>query len=138
MGDGGTLEDGITVVFDYERMNIRALCRPFSWCWFWWDCLQCLLTIQGILRKIGVGGHGACGTLTEPFLVEETGRSPMLASRGIFISGAGIYLLAGGIRRRQLGKCQQKLWFLQYHLVFSVLCGHLCGDRPGGLGGSHC
>ena len=59
-------------------------------------------------------------------------------SSGSFISGAGIYLLAGGICRRQLGKCQQKLWPLQYFVVFSVLRGHLCGDRPGGLGGSHC
>lgn len=89
VGDGGTLEDGITVVFDYERMNIRAFARAI----FLVLVLVGLLAvpasfIQGILRKIGVGGHGACGTLTEPFLVEENRQKlSMLASAAVLFLG---------------------------------------------------
>ena len=89
VGDGGTLEDGITVVFDYERMNIRAFARAI----FLVLVLVGLLAvpasfIQGILRKIGVGGHGACGTLTEPFLVEENRQKlSMLASAVVLFLG---------------------------------------------------
>ena len=85
----GTLEDGITVVFDYERMNIRAFARAI----FLVLVLVGLLAvpasfIQGILRKIGVGGHGACGTLTEPFLVEENRQKlSMLASAAVLFLG---------------------------------------------------
>ena len=85
VGDGGTLEDGITVVFDYERMNIRAFARAI----FLVLVLVGLLAvpasfIQGILRKIGVGGHGACGTLTEP-----PGEGPYRHSRKTGAAGAG-------------------------------------------------
>lgn len=81
----GTLEDGITVVFDYERMNIRAFARAI----FLVLVLVGLLAvpasfIQGILRKIGVGGHGACGTLTEP-----PGEGPYRHSRKTGAAGAG-------------------------------------------------
>ena len=85
VGDGVTLEDGITVVFDYERMNIRAFARAI----FLVLVLVGLLAvpasfIQGILRKIGVGGHGACGTLTEP-----PGEGPYRHSRKTGVAGAG-------------------------------------------------
>lgn len=70
-------------------MNIRAFARAI----FLVLVLVGLLAvpasfIQGILRKIGVGGHGACGTLTEPFLVEENRQKlSMLASAAVLFLG---------------------------------------------------
>ena len=89
VGDSGTLEDGITVVFDYERMNTRAFARAI----FLVLVLVALLAVPtsfmlGILRKIGGDGHGVCGTLTKPFLAEENRQKlSMLASAAFLFLG---------------------------------------------------
>ncbi len=86
---GGTLEDGITVVFDYERMNIRAFARAI----FLVLVLVGLLAVPasfvlGILRKISGDGHGTCGTLAEQSLVEENRQKlSMLASAAVLFLG---------------------------------------------------
>ena len=89
VGDGGTLEDGITVVFDYERMNKRAFARAI----FLVLVLVVLLAVPasfvlGILRKISGDGHGTCGTLAEQSLVEEKRQKlSMLASAAVLFLG---------------------------------------------------
>lgn len=89
VGDGGTLEDGITVVFDYERMNKRAFARAI----FLVLVLVVLLAVPasfvlGILRKISGDGHGTCGTLAEQSLVEENRQKlSMLASAAVLFLG---------------------------------------------------
>ena len=89
VGDGGTLEDGITVVFDYERMNKRAFARAI----FLVLVLVVLLAVPasfvlGILRKISGDGHGTCGTLAGQSLVEENRQKlSMLASAAVLFLG---------------------------------------------------